>query len=489
MASQKLTLTRTSYTDPSQPANPTRQSGVQDAEALVDYTQHDKLLEQIHGSNLHGWGVASGLTVTATLGGPNLQVLPGVAVDSLGQHISLAFGGFAQSTASPDKVGDTTRLPVTNPTGVTIPTPAPGGSMYLTVQFLESFDLDSLIGHGVFQMYHSPWLQLVPTAGFVNDGTSLVLAQVMIDGAGHVASLTPGLRQGTSLPLQRLSFGNYALESGGGTSIGASVPEVGAMEPRAAGGLMISASAVGLRSPGGSERITLDGIAGKATMETANINHDLSVGGDLIVAGTISGQLAADLVGTDQLKDHSVTEAKLDASSRIPVGTIVGFAGATAPVGWLLCDGATHPRTAQFEALYQILQPIYGGDASHFRVPDFRSRIAIGAGQGQGLSGRSLGQSFGSEEQALSVAQLPPHSHQGTTGFGNPIFHRNVFQAGQNSAENHTPGWAGGAFADHTDVHYTMRNHTHDFATNVVGGGAAFGIMPPSLVISYIIKT
>ncbi len=296
MASQKLTLTRTSYTDPSQATNPTRQSGVQDAEALVDYTLHDKPLEQIHASNLHGWGIASGLTVTATLGGPNLQVLPGVAVDSLGQHISLAFGGFAQSTANPDKVGDTTRLPVTNPTGVTIPTPAPGGTMYLTIQFLESFDLDSLIGQGVFQMYHSPWLQLVATAGFVNDGTSLVLAQVTIDGAGHVTSLSAGLRQGTSLALQRLSVGNYGFQSAGGASIGASIPEIGALQPRAAGGLTIVTDALGLQTSGGGETVAFNAANGQATLAGLNVSGDVRVVGNLTVNGTLSG-VSANAVG------------------------------------------------------------------------------------------------------------------------------------------------------------------------------------------------
>ncbi len=366
MASQSLSLRRTSYTDPSQPTNPTRQGAVQDGEALVDFTRYEKPLEQIHGSNLHGWGVASGLTVTATLGGPNLQVLPGVAIDGLGQHISLAFGGFAQSTANPDRVGDTTRLPVTNPTGVTIPTPAPGGSMYLTIQFLESFDLDSLINHGVYQMYHTPWLQLVPTAGFVNDGTSLVLAQVTIDGAGHVTSLAPGLRQGTSLPLQRVSVGNYGLVSAGGTSIGASVPEIGALLPRTAGGLTIQADTLGIQSTMGTESVFFDVVGGHAHVTgnlvvdgklngrdisadggnldahvanhsnphqvtpaqisalpiqggtlsgSLNINQGLSVTNDLTVHGTITGSLAANLVGADQIQSNAVTGDKIHDST------------------------------------------------------------------------------------------------------------------------------------------------------------------------------
>ncbi len=375
-------LRRTSYTDPSQLANPTRQSGVQDAEALVDYTQHHEPLEQIHASNIHGWGIASGLTVTATLGGPNLQVLPGVAVDSLGQHISLAFGGFAQSTANPDKVGDTTRLPVTNPTGVTIPTPAPGGSMYLTIQFLESFDLDSLIGHGVFQMYHSPWLQLVPTAGFVNDGTSLVLAQVTIDRAGHVTSLAAGLRQGTSLPLQRLSVGNYGLRSVGGDSVGDSIREVGALLPRTGGGLTIQADTLGIQSTVGTEGVFIDLIGGHTqvtgdmnvqgklngrdiaadggTLDAhvashsnphqvtpaqigalpiqggtltggLNINQGLSVAGNLAVNGTINGSLAANLVGTAQIVSNAVT------ADKIPNNTIPAEKLASEPFFGITC--------------------------------------------------------------------------------------------------------------------------------------------------------
>ncbi len=175
MASQNLT--RTSYTDPSQAHNPTRPNAVQDSEALVDFTDYDKPLEQIHASNLHGWGIASGMTVTATLNHPGLQVLPGVAIDSAGQHISLAFGGFAQ-TGNTSPTDQSTLLAVTSPAGVNLPTAGLSGSMYLTIRFYETFDNNTKISSGfnVLQMLHTPWLQLVTTAP--TDGSSLVLAQV-----------------------------------------------------------------------------------------------------------------------------------------------------------------------------------------------------------------------------------------------------------------------------------------------------------------------
>ncbi len=88
------------------------------------------------------------------------------------------------------------------------------------------------------------------------------------------------------------------------------------------------------------------------------------------------------------------------------------FAGNFAPRGWAFCDGQLLD-VSQNDALFSLLGTIYGGDGrSTFGLPDLRGRIPIHAGQGPGLSERILGAKGGEEEVALTVNQLPGHSHQ-----------------------------------------------------------------------------
>ena len=64
--------------------------------------------------------------------------------------------------------------------------------------------------------------------------------------------------------------------------------------------------------------------------------------------------------------------AQLERSfSDTPVGTILGYGGASAPSGWLLCDGSAVSRTAYAE-LWGVVGTTYGsGDGSTtFNVPD-----------------------------------------------------------------------------------------------------------------------
>jgi microcystin-dependent protein len=55
----------------------------------------------------------------------------------------------------------------------------------------------------------------------------------------------------------------------------------------------------------------------------------------------------------------------------------------------------------------------FGGSGGTFNVPDFRGRVAIGAGAGAGLSNRVLGATGGEETHALSIGELAAHQHAG----------------------------------------------------------------------------
>lgn len=89
-------------------------------------------------------------------------------------------------------------------------------------------------------------------------------------------------------------------------------------------------------------------------------------------------------------------------------GQIMMVAFNFAPQYWAFCNGQLINITDN-TALFSLLGTYYGGDGvTNFALPDFRSRVPIGAGQGNGLSSYNLGQASGLEGTNLTVANLPP---------------------------------------------------------------------------------
>ena len=97
-------------------------------------------------------------------------------------------------------------------------------------------------------------------------------------------------------------------------------------------------------------------------------------------------------------------------------GSIVMFAGSTAPQGWLLCDGSAVSRST-YSALFDVIGTNYGeGDESTtFNLPDLTGRVAIGSSLNHPST--STG---GEETHVLTSQEIPSHSHVvGQHGHGN----------------------------------------------------------------------
>ncbi len=93
------------------------------------------------------------------------------------------------------------------------------------------------------------------------------------------------------------------------------------------------------------------------------------------------------------------------------IGEIRMFAGNFAPRTWAFCQGQLL-GIAQNTALFSILGTTYGGNGTTtFGLPDFRGRVAVGTGTGPGLSNVQLGQVAGTENNTLTTANLPAHTH------------------------------------------------------------------------------
>jgi len=88
------------------------------------------------------------------------------------------------------------------------------------------------------------------------------------------------------------------------------------------------------------------------------------------------------------------------------------FAGNFAPRNWAFCAGQIL-SISQNTALFSLLGTTYGGNGqTTFALPDFRGRIAVGTGQGPGLTNISLGEVSGTETHTLLVTEMPAHNHQ-----------------------------------------------------------------------------
>jgi len=178
----------------------------------------------------------------------------------------------------------------------------------------------------------------------------------------------------------------------------------------------------------------------------------------------------------DVYSDIFYSKAQIDTAiaGALPVGMMFPFAGAAAPTGYLLCNGAPVSRVT-FVQLFNVTGTTYGaGDLlTTFNVPDLRGRTLVGAGVGDAVDATTWnrGQKYGAETVALTTAQIPAHSH-------------GVNQYGANSTSsggfNNTPPQNSN---NQVTTLYT------GFQTTETGGGLSHANIQPSLGINYIIKT
>jgi microcystin-dependent protein len=191
-----------------------------------------------------------------------------------------------------------------------------------------------------------------------------------------------------------------------------------------------------------------------------------------------------------------------------PAGCMWIWPGATTslPDGWLLCDFTAVGRTL-YSTLFNIIGTTYGvGDGSTtFNLPDMRGRAIVGSGTGDatGATAHTRGTKYGEETHALTVAQIPRHTHTpGTLATGNEsAAHSHNFGVNLAQTNNIAQVAAGAAFAAvngiSTGTQNNASNHTHTVTTGATEDGTTAGLgagspahenRTPSLAMNYIIK-
>ena len=232
-------------------------------------------------------------------------------------------------------------------------------------------------------------------------------------------------------------------------------------------------------------------IAGLATFDDpadeSTIKLDSTTGKLKVPAsGITSTELATDSVTTTKIKDNAVTSDKLAAnaiSAILPTGTVMPFAGSSAPTGFLFCDGREYSETGTYSNLFSVIGSFYTKNnetAGHFRVPDLQGRVVAGRDNMSGTSadrlttssaanidGVTLGATGGDEEHTLlsSESGLPDHTHPNGARDGSS---GDIENLAPNGGEFSTSGSVTGGAQDASAAHNNVQ---------------------PTIILNYIIKT
>lgn len=151
-----------------------------------------------------------------------------------------------------------------------------------------------------------------------------------------------------------------------------------------------------------------------------------------------------------------------------PIGTVMMFAGNTAPSGFKICDGSAISRST-YSSLFNIIGTSFGsGDGSTtFNLPNLKGKIPVGL-DSEDTDFEILGKTGGEKTHTLTVNEMPQHSHS----FGG-------YKGSTQWADGQIWYRAGGVNTDNTPA----TTNTTDS-----GGNQPHNIVQPYLVLNYIIK-
>lgn len=223
--------------------------------------------------------------------------------------------------------------------------------------------------------------------------------------------------------------------------------------------------------------------AGASTYDIRGDGANLVVRHDSVPVATLTENgwygIAPGGVSTSALSDEAY-------EMLVPTGMIAPFAGSAAPTGWLMCAGQAVNRS-DYANLYVLIGTTYGAGngTTTFNLPDLRGRTAFGMDNMGGTdSGRlsvanTLGGNGGAQTKSgstasytLTVADIPAHTHDNNLLYGatslNPGGMAVTYDTGNTGTRVIGKSTGGGG------------GHSHSI-TN-------FDVMPPYLLVNYIIK-
>lgn len=168
------------------------------------------------------------------------------------------------------------------------------------------------------------------------------------------------------------------------------------------------------------------------------------------------------------------------ATDGLPVGSYIDGAWTSAPAGYLLADGSAVSRTT-YANLFAVIGTTYGtGDGSTtFNLPDTRGRVPVHRSGDTEFD--VLGEKYGEKSHTQTESEMPSHHHLvfAQVNNGNWALSASTY-AGY--ARSNADTWNYGIDNGGTNVVATVGR------TSGSGGGQAFNVVQPSVVVNRAIR-
>jgi microcystin-dependent protein len=218
-------------------------------------------------------------------------------------------------------------------------------------------------------------------------------------------------------------------------------------------------------------------------------------------------------VGIDEALICDPTTAVLSwKGGLMPTGTVIMFATPNAPIGYVRCDGTSYLKTYLAD-LYAVIGTTFGGNATHFNVPDLQQRFikgydgiggmyAVGYTAGDPNHNHTFtGDALANHNHPFTGDALATHQHAGKSA-GTPAGSIDAHTSANVNISVPTSARVTGPLT-HTFTGSALASHQHDAITagtpsgtnTATSGGTASGSIdtvnsePEYLVLNYCIKT